>query len=95
MITKYFKSAVLRVPPTGHAAKLGRVFMANLPPRARADVKVDFQLLAPGATNAELKVIYKDGTQMSADIEKIGSGEMIEVFDRQSRKLQIQDTIRE
>jgi len=95
MITKYFKSAIIKVPPVGHAAKLGRVFMANLPPRERANVKVDFQLLPAGATNPVLKITYKDGTQLSADIANIGTAEMVEVFDRQSRKLQIQDTIRE
>lgn len=95
MITKYFKSVVLRIPPMGHATKVGRVFMANLPPRARAEVKVDLKLLDSNAEKPELKVTYKDGTTISADITRIASNDMVETFDRHSRKLQIQDTIRE
>lgn len=95
MITKYFKTVALKVPPVGHATKVGRVFMANLPPRSRADVKVDFKLLDNNNQTPELKVTYKDGTTISADIMNIASNEMVETFDRHSRKLQIQDTINE
>lgn len=95
MITKYFKTVALKVPPVGHATKVGRVFMANLPPRARANVKVDFKLLDNTNQTPELKVTYKDGTTITADIMNIASNEMVETFDRHSRKLQIQDTINE
>lgn len=94
MITKYFKSVVVSVPPMGHATKLGRVFMANLPPRARTDVAVNFKLL-DSASAPELKVTFKDGTTIAADINSIATAEMVETFDRYSRKLQLQDTIRE
>lgn len=95
MITKYFKSVILQVPPVGHAAKMGRIFLANLPPRARSDIKIDFKLLNTQSDKPELKVTYKDGTALSANISDISTSELLETFDRQSRKLQLQDTIKE
>lgn len=95
MITQYFKSVVLQIPPVGHAARMGRIFLANLPPRARADINIEFKLLSMQNNNPKLNVTFKDGTTLSANMNNVSSSELMETFDRQSRKLQLQDTLKE
>lgn len=59
MITKYFSGVTIRMPPAGKAAKLARVFLAQIPPRQRKDIELNYKLLAPSATAApEIKVKF-------------------------------------
>ncbi|PRT54894.1 54S ribosomal protein L44, mitochondrial [Wickerhamiella sorbophila] len=96
MITKYFTSAIVRMPPAGHAAKLARVFLAQIPPRQRTDIDVQFKLLNPTETAVpEIKVKFKDGTLLDVDPLTTSTREMVETFDRHSRKLQVEDALKE
>lgn len=93
MITKYFKAATVRIPPVGHSAKLGRLFLANIPPKQRSQIDVKFQLLEPGCEDSELKVVFSNDQEVSVPLNTASSREMVEMFDRQSRQLQVQDSI--
>lgn len=96
MITKYFANVVVKMPAKGPAAKHARIFLSSIPPRSRQDVKLSFEMLAPDSTAApEISVSYKDGTKLSCDPGHVATQEMFELFDRQSRKLQIADSLKE
>lgn len=71
MITKYFTSAIVRMPPAGHAAKLARVFLAQIPPRQRTDIDVQFKLLNPTETAVpEIKVKFSKYMKGTSPPEK-------------------------
>ena len=59
MITKYMTNVTVRMPPSGKAAKLARIFMSELPPRARKDIQMAYTLLDPNdARKPEISVKF-------------------------------------
>lgn len=96
MITKYLQAVNVRMPAYGKAAKLSRVFLAQIPPRRRGEILLNLKVLQENdSAKPEISVKYKDGTQIEADTTAISMREMTELFDRYSRKLQINESLNE
>lgn len=93
MITKFFKAVAIKAPPVGPSAKLARIFLSSIPPKRRSQIDVKFELLEPSSPDAQLQVTFRDNAQVVADLNKLSTREMTELFDRQSRKLQIEEAI--
>lgn len=110
MITQYFQTVTVRMPPKGHASKLARIFLAQIPPRSRGDIALKFRLLPSCEKNANIEVQYskfssrkslrrkdtnsEDGTKITFDPSNCSINEMFETFDRQSRKLRTEESIK-
>ncbi|KAI5366328.1 Putative ribosomal protein L53 [Septoria linicola] len=90
MITKYITSVTTAFSPFNpKSGKTARNFLAMLPPNARSTMAIDVKLLpkAMAAKPATLELKFKDGKQMSLDIEKLKIKEIQSEVDRHSRVL--------
>ncbi|KAL2357688.1 hypothetical protein BJ546DRAFT_322817 [Cryomyces antarcticus] len=105
MITKFITSVSTTFSPfNARSGKTARSFLALLPPNARQNMKIDVKMLpraAPSAPSASAKpepaavllLGFKDGKQMSLDLEKLKIKDVQEEVDRHSRLLARQEEL--
>ncbi|KAK5172124.1 39S ribosomal protein L44, mitochondrial [Saxophila tyrrhenica] len=90
MLTKYITSVSAKFSPfNSRSGKTARNFLALLPPNARSTMAIDVQMLGQNAaaTPASLALKFKDGKEMSLDLEKMKIKEIQVEVDRHSRVL--------
>lgn len=92
MITKYFTSVKVRFDPFSPTARPARLFLSRLP----AQTKVDLKVLARDSTQEPyIEVTYKDKKTLQGDLHKMNIAELGDHFNAHSRKLAIDDAIKD
>ncbi|KAF2742588.1 hypothetical protein M011DRAFT_452806 [Sporormia fimetaria CBS 119925] len=89
MITRFLTDVRVKFNPFNRTSKSARLFLSLLPPNARADgMKIESQMLPRVSKEpATLGVKFKDGKEMSLELDKMRITEVIEQVDRHSRGL--------
>ncbi|KAK3208740.1 hypothetical protein GRF29_77g1881406 [Pseudopithomyces chartarum] len=89
MITRFLTDVRVKFNPFSPRAKPARLFLSLIPPNARADgMKVETKMLPRTSKEpATLDVKFKDGKELSLELEKMRITEVMEEVDRHSRTL--------
>ncbi|KAL1603508.1 39S ribosomal protein L44, mitochondrial [Paraconiothyrium brasiliense] len=89
MITRFLTDVRVKFNPFSPRAKPARLFLSLIPPNARADgMKVETKMLPRTSTEpATLDVKFKDGKELSLQLDKMRIPEVMEQVDRHSRVL--------
>ncbi|KAF2403849.1 mitochondrial ribosomal protein L44 [Trichodelitschia bisporula] len=94
MITRYLASVTTKFNPFTPGAKTARVFLANLPPNARQNMQINTTVLPRASVEpATLDIKFKDGKEMTIDLEKMKINDVAVEVDRHSRMLQRQEDL--
>ncbi|ODV80035.1 uncharacterized protein CANTADRAFT_225516 [Suhomyces tanzawaensis NRRL Y-17324] len=92
MITKYFTNVVVKFDPFTAGGRSARLFLARVPSSAKISCKV---LTKTSTDKPSIEVTFRDKNVMKADPVNMNITELREYFDTHSRKLAIQDAIKE
>jgi len=89
MITRFLSEVRTTFNPFSPRAKTARNFLAQLPPDARSTGMIIKSTILPRTSKAvpTLAVKFKDGKELSLDLEKMRIPEVMEEVDRHSRIL--------
>ncbi|GAB1732844.1 hypothetical protein KC343_g14032 [Hortaea werneckii] len=90
MITKYITGITTTFSPFNpRSGKTIRNFLASLPPNARSTMRIGVKMLGQkdAAKPALLDLTFKDGKEMSLDVEKMKFRDIQTEVDRHSRAL--------
>ncbi|KAI9749586.1 MAG: 39S ribosomal protein L44, mitochondrial [Lichina confinis] len=88
MITRFLTDVTTSFNPFLHGSKTARLFLAFLPADARKTMRINTKLLPRSSREAsQLQLKFKDGKEMSLDVEKLSVRDIIEEVDRHSRVL--------
>ncbi|KAF6805519.1 mitochondrial ribosomal protein L44 (39S ribosomal protein L53/MRP-L5) [Colletotrichum musicola] len=90
MITKFMTEITTKFNPFSPTARSARLFLSFIPPNARASGMAIKTVLLPRTSkeSPSLSVKFKDGKEMTLDVERMGIKSIIEEVDRHSRGLQ-------
>jgi large subunit ribosomal protein L53 len=92
MITKYFTSVKVRFDPFSPSSRPARLFLSRLPSHTKVDLKV---LPRDSTEEAFLEVTYKDKKVLKGDLNKMNIADLGQHFNSHSRKLAIEDAIKD
>jgi len=97
MITRFITEVNTKFNPFSTASRATRLFLAAIPPAARAQGMLINTTLLPRGTSepASLSVKFKDGRELRLDSEKLGIKDIMEEVERHSRALQKQASLNE
>ncbi|KAA6415429.1 MAG: ribosomal protein L44 [Lasallia pustulata] len=88
MITKFITDVSTKFNPFSKRGKTCRIFLAQLPPNARQNMKINTKLLPrTSREGSSLSLKFKDGKEMQLDTEKLTINDVTEEVDRHSRML--------
>jgi len=100
MQIRFLTSLTTTINPFSRLSKVPRLFLAQLPPKARSQLKMDVTQLPRGSVDpSTLKLTFKDGKEMSfvfqeldekakeLGVEKIKLQDVLEEVDRHCRIL--------
>jgi large subunit ribosomal protein L53 len=92
MITKYFASVKVRFDPFAPSARPARLFLSRLP----SGIKIDFKVLPKQTTEKPfVEVTFRDKFVLQGNLDSMNISDLAAHFNSHSRKLQIQDAIKE
>lgn len=92
MITKYINSVKVKFNPFHNSGKASRLFLARMPQLVKIDCKV---LPNTSTEKPSIEVIFKDKHVIKANPETMKLNDLKELFNKHSRKLAIEDAIKE
>ncbi|KAL5116918.1 39S ribosomal protein L44, mitochondrial [Pleosporales sp. CAS-2024a] len=89
MITRFLTDVRVTFNPFSLRSKPARLFLSLIPPNARADgMKIESKMLPRTSKEpASLAVKFKDGKEMTLDLDKMRITDVMEEVDRHSRQL--------
>ncbi|KAI9851771.1 MAG: 39S ribosomal protein L44, mitochondrial [Thelocarpon superellum] len=94
MITRFITDVRSTFNPFSRQAKTARLFLSFLPPNARQTMKIETTLLPRNSRQRSiLSLKFKDGKEMTLDVEKLGVKGVVEEVDRHSRSLSRQEAL--
>lgn len=92
MITKYFATVTVKFNPFVASGRSARLFLSRVPSTSKINCKV----LTNNTTEVPLiEVTFKDKHVMKADPETMNISDLANYFNTHSRKLAIQDAIKD
>ncbi|KAK5135412.1 hypothetical protein LTR08_005354 [Meristemomyces frigidus] len=96
MITKYITAVTTGFSPfNARSGKTVRNFLALLPPNARSKMAIDVKMFGQREAEkpASLALKFKDGKELTIDLEKMKIKEIQTEVDRHSRTLKRQEEL--
>ncbi|KAF2650190.1 hypothetical protein K491DRAFT_609355 [Lophiostoma macrostomum CBS 122681] len=89
MLTRFLTEVRVKFNPFSPRSKSARLFLTLIPPNARATgMKIEAKMLPRTSKEpASLDVKFRDGKELSLDIDKMRITEVMEQVDRHSRML--------
>ncbi|CAH2445839.1 54S ribosomal protein L44, mitochondrial [Komagataella phaffii CBS 7435] len=94
MITKYFTKVSVKFNPFGPEAKGARLFLAALPSSLKKSCTINYEVLNSQSNKKPIiEVTYKDKKTLDVNPTSLNFNELSNLFDRHSRKLQLEESI--
>ncbi|TLD26412.1 hypothetical protein PspLS_04839 [Pyricularia sp. CBS 133598] len=94
-MNRFVTEVTTQFNPFASSARAARLFLAYLPPNARASgMNIKTSLLPKTSTQPpKLQVKFKDGTEMNLDCQKLGIKGVLEEVNRHVRQLEKADSL--